>query len=96
MRRIISSPLSPLRVCFNGRACRASLLPESVALRPRKNHELDGFVHHDAHRPFALPDDADRRRERMTLGSLEELEEVRASSSFIYIFLIFFILVDII
>ena len=40
-----------------------ALQSESVALEPRKNHELDGYVHHDAHKPFELPDDTLRRRE---------------------------------
>ena len=29
------------------------------ALHAEAHHELDGFVHHDAHHPFALPDDDD-------------------------------------
>ena len=33
------------------------------ALHAEPHHELDGFVHHDAHHPFALPDDDDHEKE---------------------------------
>ncbi|KAH8060124.1 sodium/hydrogen exchanger family-like protein [Aureococcus anophagefferens] len=35
----------------------------SNALHAEAHHELDGFVHHDAHHPFALPDDDDHEKE---------------------------------
>ena len=33
------------------------------ALHAEPHHELDGFVHHGAHHPFALPDDDDHEKE---------------------------------
>ncbi|KAK7232290.1 Sodium/hydrogen exchanger protein [Aureococcus anophagefferens] len=35
----------------------------SAAVHVEAHHELDGFVHHDAHHPFALPDDDDHEKE---------------------------------
>ena len=35
----------------------------SAAFHRDTHHELDGFVHHDAHHPFALPDDDDHEKE---------------------------------
>lgn len=44
----------------NGRAPSNNNLSLADALDVRPQHELDGFVHTDAHRPFSLPDNADR------------------------------------
>ncbi|KAH8092082.1 sodium/hydrogen exchanger family-like protein [Aureococcus anophagefferens] len=48
---------------------RGAFRTPGIAATPRRvssagaHHELDGFVHHDAHHPFALPDDDDHEKE---------------------------------
>jgi hypothetical protein len=39
---------------------------ESISFKYQKDHELDGFVHTDAHRAFVLPDEEERERERLS------------------------------
>ena len=48
------------------------------------HHELDGFVHHGAHHPFALPDDDDHEKEdELVFGSkLPSSTSLRRMASF--------------
>ena len=55
------------------------------ALHAEPHHELDGFVHHGAHHPFALPDDDDHEKEdELVFGSkpLPSSTSLRRMASF--------------
>ena len=53
------------------------------ALHVDSHHELDGFVHHGAHHPFALPDDDDHEAEdELVFGSHRSSTSLRRMASF--------------
>ena len=58
LKRSASRTFTPARM---ERGLSAETL--SAAVHVEAHHELDGFVHHDAHHPFALPDDDDHEKE---------------------------------
>ena len=81
LKRVFSQVLDPSESERGFEAERGA----TGALRAEAHHELDGFVHHDAHHPFKLPDDDDHEKEDELVfgdGSVDDFSKPRRRPSY--------------